>query len=55
MKESRLERRFGGAGVATVAVDVWTYDFGPRSFVGHGVLEDGKVGRVERGGYGYAQ
>jgi hypothetical protein len=55
VKESRLEKRPGAGGAVTVQVDVWTYDFGPQSFVEHATLEDGKVTRVDRGGYGYAR
>jgi hypothetical protein len=54
IQETRLERRFDGVGMAVVDVDLWTYDFGPQSFVEHVTLEDGKVVLVERGGYGYA-
>lgn len=39
----------------TVDVETWTYDFGPRRFMAIVVIEDGKVARVERGGYGYAR
>lgn len=56
LQESRLERRADAAGRGTlVRVDVWTYDFGPRSFVQFATLENGTVVRVERGGYGYAR
>jgi len=40
---------------ASVAVEVWTYDFGPGSFVRHLLFEDGKLARVETGSYGYAR
>jgi hypothetical protein len=56
LQESRLERRGDGAGRGRfVQVDVWTYDFGPQSFVQHATLENGKVVLVERGSYGYAR
>jgi hypothetical protein len=56
LQESRLERRADAAGRGRfVQVDVWTYDFGPQSFVQHATLENGKVVLVERGGYGYAR
>ena len=38
---------------ATSAVEVWTYDHGPQRFVDHVTLVNGKVARIERGGYGY--
>lgn len=34
-------------------VEVWSYNFGPSRFLQLVTLEDGKVVRVERGGYGY--
>lgn len=39
----------------TVAVEVWTYDFGPATFVRHLTFEDGRLVRVETGSYGYAR
>ena len=54
-RDSTLEKRANGEGWATVQVEVWTYDFGPQSFVNFATLENGKVVRVERGGYGYAR
>lgn len=39
----------------TVAVEVWTYDFGPGTFVRHLTFEDGKLVRIETGSYGYAR
>ena len=40
--------------VRTVVVERWSYDFGPQRFVAVVELRDGKLARVERGGYGYA-
>jgi hypothetical protein len=49
-----------GAGVAvgrtvTVVSEVWTYDFGPQTFVRFVSLEDGVVTRIDTGGHGYAR
>jgi hypothetical protein len=41
--------------LAAVEVEVWTYDFGPQSFVQLVTLENGRVVKVESGGYGYAK
>ncbi len=38
-----------------LALEVWTYDFGPQVFVRFVHLENGKVARVETGSYGYAR
>lgn len=54
-RDPTLEKRAYGEGWATVQVEVWTCDFGPQSFVHFATLENGKVVRVERGGYGYAR
>lgn len=35
-----------------VVIDEWTYDFGPQRFVHYLSFVDGKLGRVETGGYG---
>jgi hypothetical protein len=40
---------------ATIAVEVWTYDFGPSTFVRRLTFEDGKLVREETGSYGYAR
>ncbi len=40
---------------AAVVVEVWTYDFGPQTFVRFVVLEDGVVTRVDTGHHGYAR
>jgi hypothetical protein len=37
---------------ADVVVDEWTYDFGPQRFVHFLTFLDGKLARVETGGYG---
>jgi hypothetical protein len=47
-----------GSGQATggssgAAVEVWTYNFGSRTFVRHLVFENGTLVRIETGGYGY--
>lgn len=38
---------------ATVTVDEWTYNFGPREFQQLVVIENGRVKRIESLGYGY--
>jgi hypothetical protein len=38
-----------------VPVEVWTYDFGPQTFVRFVTLEDGVVTGIDTGGHGYAQ
>ena len=40
---------------ATRESEVWIYDFGPRQFLRVLELEDGKVTRVDTGGYGYGE
>jgi hypothetical protein len=42
-----------GVAVATVAVEQWTYNFGPNRFLQVVTLEAGRVVRIERGSYGY--
>jgi Protein of unknown function (DUF2845) len=39
----------------SVIVEIWTYDFGPRSFVRHLTFEDGRLVKIETGSYGYAR
>jgi hypothetical protein len=39
----------------TVLREVWTYNFGPRRFLRLVHFENGKVTRVETGGYGYGE
>ncbi|MCM2334913.1 MAG: DUF2845 domain-containing protein [Anaeromyxobacteraceae bacterium] len=56
--ERSSSRRDDGNGVSersasTVTVERWTYDFGPRRFLGHVTLELGVVTSVSHGGYGY--
>jgi hypothetical protein len=63
-RDARLEKEAassspdGGQQVVTssrtVTVEVWTYDFGRRSFVRHLTFVDGKLVKVETGSYGYA-
>lgn len=46
----------GGAvvgGSAGATVEVWTYNFGSRTFIRYLQFEDGVLVRVETGGYGY--
>jgi len=43
------------ADVVARTIAVWTYDFGPSSFVRFVRMEDGKVTRVETGSYGYGE
>jgi hypothetical protein len=38
-----------------VTVEVWTYDFGPQSFVRFVTFEDGVVTRIDTGSHGYAR
>jgi hypothetical protein len=45
----------GGGGAAQSSLEVWTYDFGPSSFVRFVHIDAGKVVRVETGSYGYAR
>jgi hypothetical protein len=49
-----LLRTFG-EGTRIVAVEVWTYDFGPQTFVRFVTLEDGVIARIDTGSHGYAQ
>ena len=46
----------GGASVLsrTAPVEVWYFDFGPQVLVRRVTVEDGRVLRVETGGYGYS-
>jgi hypothetical protein len=39
----------------TLTTEVWTYDLGPKQFVRFVLIEDGRVVRLETGGYGYSQ
>jgi hypothetical protein len=38
---------------AVVRVEVWTYNYGPSRFVDYVRFENGRVRRIESGGYGY--
>ena len=40
-------------GTAGSAVEVWTYNFGPRNFIRHLEFVNGTLVRIETGGYGY--
>jgi hypothetical protein len=57
-EELRSAERHGGLEIVhavTVAIEVWTYDFGRNRFLRFVRFEDGKVTAVETGGYGYAE
>jgi uncharacterized protein DUF2845 len=41
--------------VSTVTAEIWTYDFGPQSFVRFLEFVDGKLVKIETGSYGYAR
>jgi len=43
------------ADVVARTIALWTYDFGPNQLVRFVRIEDGKVSRVETGGYGYGE
>lgn len=45
---------YGAGGRVEVSVETWSYDFGPRRFLQIVTIENGRVTRVDRGGYGYA-
>lgn len=64
LREARTEERtfvqaIAGGGqerqTRTVLVEVWSYDFGPRTLVRHVLFEDGRIRRVETGSYGYSE
>jgi hypothetical protein len=63
LREPRVDEAwvaFGGGGSSVqrrvlLAVERWTYDFGPQRFLMFVTLEMGKVVGIERGGYGYAE
>jgi hypothetical protein len=38
-----------------LSTEVWTYDLGPKQFIRFVFIEDGRVVRLETGGYGYSQ
>lgn len=40
---------------ATTYLEVWSYDLGPQAFVRLVTVDDGKVARVDTGGYGYSR
>jgi hypothetical protein len=55
-QQSSLEggrRRGYGAIVTTVAIDDWTYNFGPSQFQYQVTFENGRVTRIESLDYGY--
>lgn len=54
VSDSRVETRGDDTSGYTVQIDVWTYNFGPQSFIEIVTFENGKVVGVEDGGYGYA-
>jgi uncharacterized protein DUF2845 len=39
----------------SVVVEIWTYDFGPATFVRHLTFEDARLVKIETGSYGYAR
>lgn len=58
-EETRTESVHTGPGqedsvTRTLTTEVWTYDLGPQAFVRFVLIEDGKVVRIETGGYGYS-
>ena len=46
--------RAAEGGRVDVVVETWSYDFGPRRFTQIATIENGRVARIERGSYGYA-
>jgi hypothetical protein len=54
-RQYREFERYGSAyRVRTVVrVEVWTYNYGPSRFVDYVRFENGRVRRIESGGYGY--
>ncbi len=40
---------------ATLEIETWAYDFGPRTLVRYVELRDGRIERIETGGYGYSR
>jgi hypothetical protein len=46
-------RRFDRSRRTTIRIDEWTYNFGPRRFLLHLIFEDGRLKRMETGGYGF--
>jgi hypothetical protein len=59
VRDGRLVKLFdagdGTTVTRTVTVEVWSYDFGPRVLVRRLEFEDGRLARVETGGYGYSE
>lgn len=51
----KLERQIVAVHAVTVAIELWTFDFGPNQLLRFVRLEDGKVTAVETGSYGYAK
>jgi hypothetical protein len=45
--------RFDRSRRTTIRIDEWTYNFGPRRFLLHLIFEDGRLKRMETGGYGF--
>ncbi len=62
LREQRVEERWEGitdgtvgqGRRVTVVIEDWTYDFGRRSFSHVVTLVNGRIERIEPGGYGYA-
>jgi hypothetical protein len=42
-------------GLATVRLELWVYDFGPRANIRRLEFEDGRLARIVTGGYGYSR
>jgi hypothetical protein len=45
--------RFDRSRRTTIRLDEWTYNFGPRHFLLHLTFENGRLKRMESGGYGF--
>lgn len=54
LTESEGDGAGGRSVTRTVSQELWTYDFGPLALVRRALLEEGRVVRVETGGYGYS-
>lgn len=48
----RVHGRYSTA-YEVVPVEIWTYNFGPRRLIQRITIEDGRIKRIESGGYGY--
>jgi hypothetical protein len=52
-EEKRVEIVRGIKTISTVAIDDWTYNFGPNEFMHRILFENGRVVRIESLDYGY--